>query len=195
MNSLYLEMITKGCAVIALTGIAIYLVPIWYRLRVSSREISRFPLFEARRKLCLLVAEGKMDEEDEAWSATYKAISTMLDLKNRFNRLDLARRTTRVNRRIALDKRFAREHDLLVRRLIRAAETLPEYAAVLSDIYAGLLQMRDSRSHYVDVAAAWLWEAFDGLLNGKKRKTDRTCEVESPSRAVSNVSVVEAYAA
>lgn len=194
MNPQLLESMAASCIAIAMVGILYYIGFYRYRLYISGREISRFPLFSARRTLCLLVVENKMSEDDDAWRAAYGAITVMLDLKFNFNRFDLVRRTVRVRNRIATDKDFARKYELLERKLVAAADEKPEFAEVLSDIYKGLIHMRDSRSNIGHIAAAWAWMKISLLFLRGRIAWDVGREIVDSSRTISDVSVVEAYA-
>jgi len=54
-------------------------------IRRTRCESSRFPLFAARDRLVMLIAEGKMREDDLAWSELYESVNTLLGMHKKLH--------------------------------------------------------------------------------------------------------------
>lgn len=134
---------------IAVAGL-IFCVESWRRdarvILQMRRHSSRFPLFAARDELVDLVASGKMAETDEAWSAAYEAVNTLLNLEQKLDLKDFLEGLLTSLQEEKSNHELQRRRELLAIELRGAAEAVPEFGSVLEGMNRALLSLVADRT-------------------------------------------------
>ncbi len=112
----------------------------------AKRETSRFPLFAARDRLVMLVADGTMDEEDPSWARLYKSVNFLLQLEQQLHALDVAMKY--INYQIALAKNPELQERLrqFERESQETQRKIPEFRAAQDALNRALAHMIGART-------------------------------------------------
>lgn len=138
-------------------GWVVYHLSVSRELRTARRETSRFPLFAARDELVLLVAEGRISENDPGWRNLYDGVNFFLNIKNKLHVLDCVSRY--VNHLVAV-----RNNPQLKSRVQKAlsqeeyaARRVPEFARVRDEVRVALRHLISRRTHRGHILGVYVW--------------------------------------
>jgi hypothetical protein len=126
-------------------------------LHEQLRETSRFPLFAARDQLVALVAEGRVREDDEAWSALYGAVNSMLGMHQKLHTLDIAVSFTRCMLAMAQKPELRKQFDRERQNEETLAAKVPAFAAARDAVNSAMFHLIKKRTNALH---EWLVVAF-----------------------------------
>lgn len=172
----------------ALTMFVALNVSVSRELWLARQETSRFQLFAARQHLLMLVAEGKMKEQDEAWRGAYERINFFLRMDQKLDVLDLMWRYVRsqVESERNPKVKLRLEHVRNVEK--RAAANVPEFNKVLGEVIRAMLFLVGRRTNWFHRLVLWLFVNVGSLLATVGPATERKTAARKVRRSVARPS-------
>lgn len=125
-------------------------------VRDLKKRSSRYELFEIRDALVLLIAQGKMTEEDPAWKYVYRSVNRLLDLRNEMNIRDFFLQYSRFTFLLQRDENARKRLDEVRGEIRRSIESCAEFGETEQKVDRALQAMvmhQTSAWHFWTLAA------------------------------------------
>lgn len=171
------ESICIAMLVLSVIGLFACLIPIDNDLKRAKKEISRFPLFEARGQLVQLVAEGKISEDEPAWQNIYSQVNFLLRMDQNLDALDMLSRFFQAQVAAERDPQLKKHLDSVFALERKSAKEVPEFGRAVAQTdraLAYLVYRRTTRWHRMTLLSLRLLISYQD--SGRKLNHDRESE-------------------
>lgn len=154
-------------------------------LRLARQETSRFQLFAVRQHLVMLIAEGKMGEQDPAWRSAYERINFFLRMDQKLHMLDLLWRYVRSQVEAERNPRVKARLEHLRKTEKKAAADVPEFSKVLNESVRAMLLLVDQRTNWFHRVVLWSAVTLGNVIAFIRPEPERKTTAKVIRRSVS----------
>jgi hypothetical protein len=128
-------------------------------VRKHEKVSSRFPMFAARDALVRVVLDGKVDEDNEFWRASYRATNGFLNLQRRLDLWDFLKDHVRHNMELQAEERRVR-FESFCSEMKGLEKEVPEYGKAIEDMGGALFHMVMTRTSKFGLVALLIFVAM-----------------------------------